>query len=191
VKVGQILKDLGFQLKSNKKLGRGKDPLDSNARYELINDEVIKSLRDNQPVLYLSVSRAKAQKSENFVKSDLSCGAFLSDLIISWLEGAGKEAFPELKSSLVIVNDVSAASSLLEEFKASLEEGFKESSLSLKVLSVPAGTHRWNLKKAELFSVAAKVSDSLGQIFPESKVFLIAWELPALKESSSSYFVEF
>jgi hypothetical protein len=192
VKVGQVLKELGFQLKSNKKLGRGKTFPDSGAQYELINSEVSKALKENRPVLYLSALKADAQKSQKFLKTALSHTEFLSEQIIGWFKEEGGEAFPELESLLVIVNENTGSPAFLEEFTESLEKGLKDSSVSLSILSFPPGTHRWNLNRLPLFKVTAKVSDTIAGSIMETRAFLIAWELPSLKEESSQeHFVEF
>ncbi|MDR2353341.1 MAG: hypothetical protein LBF22_09325 [Deltaproteobacteria bacterium] len=183
VKVGQLLKELGFSLKSKKKIKKPKGEPERSHQYELINQETIRSLETKEPVLYLTRSHVKRRAKDQAGFSPLSENTSLTDLLVNFLSNWWKEGVsttnPAVESMLVIVNDSSNVSAKVEE-KMQLDLSELKGMLSMKTnfLDFPVGTHRWNLKLTELFTCLVDYKDSLYQEDLETKIYLLSWDEP-------------
>jgi hypothetical protein len=210
VKVGQILKDLGYSLKSNKKVRKDSLQPDPVSQYRLISSEVSLALEANQPVVYLQ-SRLRAQwptpqDEEGSLEERKAPGVlnFAVGLISEWWNAGGSRPFQDFKSLLLIFNEGPAAAAPVDAASAT-EPGdaptepaqgdaagvaVKNAPLPLRVLKFPVGTHRWNLSQTEIFSF---VSREGGEVNPKpltTRAFLLSKEERDPVTLSGKYFVE-
>ncbi|MDR2404845.1 MAG: hypothetical protein LBE27_00560 [Deltaproteobacteria bacterium] len=196
VKVGQILKELGYSLKSKKKVKKNKSHEERALQYELLNTETSLNLEASQPVLYLTRSYAKRAPEglEGYLPLEMegSLADLLTGLIERWWDEYRVKGMKELNSLLVIVND-SVNATVSEDEKLSLELPVLQEKLKLnsRFLDFPVGTHRWNLESSEIISLALEQKESLRPEDLLSKVYLLSWEKPEGLGEPLRYHVKF
>ncbi|MDR1164999.1 MAG: hypothetical protein LBO66_03845 [Deltaproteobacteria bacterium] len=158
VKVGQLLKDLGYRLKGNQKRGgTGPDP-EFCATFAQINAETARALETGDWALFCEILEPEPRESgapppppperaEDFAAFALArLGALL----------AAEETPP--RAALALIRDGrrrALAPSALQDGAQSLA---RERGLALKVLYLPRGAYRWNLAATEILSVEAQES---------------------------------
>jgi hypothetical protein len=173
VKVGQILKESGYRLKSNKKTGKATDPAEHAGLYGLIGDEVKNALEKGLPVICL-MNRETVSRNPGDEEPFPGDGEVLASKLVSeWLGGEGGGPYPDPGNFPLIVHDTRSSPNFGDETMAELERSFSERGLRPKVLAFPDVTHRWNLERRELFSFEAGFGGDRGERRRETRVFLL------------------
>jgi hypothetical protein len=166
VKVGQILKDLGYSLKGNKKTGRGPLTEDSRARFIETDRAAAEAVRDGRPLLHFESRPARGEgfdvSQASVERGDLSAGAYAANLIRLWWEKEGSALYPAAKGALVTVYDSPGGLFDLPAARGALSVLARVINGPVRVLPLPAGTHRWNHPSRELFSFLAAPSGHSG-----------------------------
>jgi hypothetical protein len=197
VKAGQLLRELGFSLKSNKRVGKGAYRVDAATQYGLINREVSAALREGLPVIYLrrvplgpKASQDPWPEAKRVPGDGRGVPGLAMDLLCEWWEGGGSSGYPDGAGLLFIVND-SVTPAPAGGPAATLWESSKGCDLPMaRFLDFPVGTHRWNLALGELFSIVSGTI-SLGKgARHETSAFLLSWEPGAQSRKPGRYVLE-
>ncbi|MDR1081730.1 MAG: hypothetical protein LBQ79_12420 [Deltaproteobacteria bacterium] len=194
VKVGQILKGMGYSLKGNKKSGKERSRSDSEAQYCALDLEARAALSDGRPLVHLESRSARGEgfdfSSARSVRAWAGPGAFAAGLMGRWWEAEGRGLYPEAGGALVTVYDSPGGLFAGDEAARALEELASAMGVPVKVLFFPAGTHRWNFPARELFSY---ITPPAGSAVPRRSVVrasLVAPAGPAAGWTAGSYSVE-
>ncbi|MDR1039061.1 MAG: hypothetical protein LBR80_02620 [Deltaproteobacteria bacterium] len=157
VKVGQILKDLGFSLKGNKKTGKERSRPDSEARYGAIDAEARDAAAAGRPILHLESRSARGEgfdaASAAVERTAEDPGALTAELLARWWESEGSGLYRAPGGALVTVYDSPGGLLAGERALRGLERLASGLRAPVRVLFFPAGTHRWNYPSRELFAL--------------------------------------
>ncbi|MDR2352234.1 MAG: hypothetical protein LBF22_03570 [Deltaproteobacteria bacterium] len=196
VKVGQILKELGYQLKVNKKKKKDRIFQDSALAQERINKEIKEALERKAPIFYLESnlvnSRTKWPLQDDFPASKSSnLGGFVVDIFSEWWFQEGSKIFPHFEDWLFLIHDSPTGG--LENKKNLLSLGKLSETLgvSLKVLFFPAGTHRFNVKTNELFTVWSRTLNEKPNRREVTRASLVSQDLGETNLTHHDYLLEF
>ncbi|MDR2198042.1 MAG: hypothetical protein LBR53_01005 [Deltaproteobacteria bacterium] len=187
VKVGQMLKELGYALKSNKRTARGRDSFDLARQYALINAETTRALDEGRPVVYLQ--KIRASPSSLNVKGEPRKARSASDFLAAWLSGWLGD--PERRGSplpvLLVLHDEARLPRGGDGGAEELKERLAGRSVPARLLPFPSGTHRWNLEMSRLFSVRVQDGGPKERLDLETKLFLVTRGEPRERIDPSEY----
>lgn len=189
VKVGQILKELGYNLKSNKKVGKGKILDDVAVQYELINSEITHYLSQGLPVIYLEESPSSPPAHDGPDKVPEVTQPLLDyvlELISSWWKASGEKSGLNSGKVLLIIHESKPGILLPEK---SMKKMAKAGDLEVRILPFPIGTHRWNLSFLEVFEFFVRLSAET-KVFLEVKAYLAQGNHTSLEPFKVPYLVD-
>jgi hypothetical protein len=194
VKVGQILKDLGYSLKGNKKTGKERSIPDSESQYRVLDTEARAAALSGMPLVHLESRSARGEGFDVSAavteRTGSDPGAFAAGLIARWWEAEGRSLYPAAGGALVTVYDSPGGLFAGEEAGKGLAELAAGLGVPVKVLFFPAGTHRWNYPARELYSF---LTPPMGNAVPRRcvvKATLVAPAGPAAGWTPESYSME-
>jgi transposase len=194
VKVGQILKELGYSLKGNKKTGKERSRAESEAQYSLIDREAADARSRGMPVLHLESRSARGEGFDagaaRTERGRADPGAFAAGLALGWWEGEGRDLYPGAPGSVVTVYDSPGGLLSGEEAGAALSRLAAAVGAPVRVFFFPAGTHRWNYPSREIFSFLTGPERPAGPRRSVVRCRLIAPAGPSAGWAARSYVLE-
>ncbi|MDR2612200.1 MAG: hypothetical protein LBG06_05005 [Deltaproteobacteria bacterium] len=192
VKVGQILKGLGYSLKGNKKTGKERSRSESGAQYRAVDREAREAAREGRPIVHLESRSARGEPFDACAarteRAAAPPGAFAAGLVLRWWEREGSRLYAGAAGALLTVYDSPGGLFAGEAAAAALGALASALGAPVRVLFFPAGTHRWNYPSRELFSFLSQPGPASRRSIVRAR--LVAPAGPASGWTASSHVLE-
>lgn len=144
--VGEILKNKGFSLLSNRKTEEGKRHHDRNTQLEHIHLMIKDFQKNNQPVITVVANNGLS------VGMDHETSEFAVETIKKWYTKMGKPFYPDAQRLLITADCGGGNSSGSRMWKTEIQKLCNETGLTIEVCHFPPATSKWNKIEHSLIS---------------------------------------
>jgi hypothetical protein len=196
VKVGQLLKELGYKLQGNKKLGRGRELYhpEADRQFSYISQEVKAAWQGRRPAIFLESRQVKGHgpggqgqadggewaaskgRGPGLEEGQSDSGAYAAWALGRWWEREGQNLFGNIPSLFLAVDETATDMHGHWRLKIELTRLSSLMGAPIQVSYFPPGTVKWKARLLPLF--AFRSSSYLGEPlrFYQTAAFLLSQE---------------